>query len=611
MNSVADRHARFLFQDAIERLQQTVGTTNPQQIPHFANSTLKDMYQACREIEIDMRKRRCVRNMARLKLFLDSMHHYHPVVEVLCNGTPYVSWIWGPMKLIFQIASEYPAAIEKLVSVYSRLGEALPRFDKLSEAFRGNSDFQRRMALIISDIVEFHREAYLFFQKKGWKYFFATLWGNFDRRFSGLLDRFSENCRLLEMEASTTSIVEDLHFRRKMEEEIVKTEKERIISQRQEVLKWLNVQDEEQEDALFKLRESIHAHSCDWIQRKDPIKSWMSIMSNQPVMWLTGKPGAGKSVLSSAIANFVRLDRHSTVLYYFCNIQHSQNTKPAYALSTLTAELIRDNTDLASYVYEAYVAKSQPASNFRIKQLLQELLNALPFTRIIVDGVDELDFEQQQQILDDILPLATTNDLKRICKVLISCRNIATTFSRLRKYPTLDLDKQRTFMDASISSYIKSELAKLCSNMQFENHGAQGVFNEMEHELMEKAEGMFLWVNLVICSLKRHHGIVELRKAVRDLPKGLDAMYSRIMAQILHDQDEQLASIVMTTLSWVVHSVRPLKTFELVGTLCLRSDDDASERRACSWEWLFDTCKPLLTESKSGSVQFMHFTTRE
>lgn len=54
-----------------------------------------------------------------------------------------------------------------LVAAYGKISDVLPRFDKLSEAFKGNSEFQRLLALVYSDILDFHREAYSFFRKRG------------------------------------------------------------------------------------------------------------------------------------------------------------------------------------------------------------------------------------------------------------------------------------------------------------------------------------------------------------------------------------------------------------------------------------------------------------
>ncbi len=47
------------------------------------------------------------------------------------------------------------------------IGEAMPRFDKLSVAFRDNDDFQQSLGFFYSDILEFHGRAYKFFRQRG------------------------------------------------------------------------------------------------------------------------------------------------------------------------------------------------------------------------------------------------------------------------------------------------------------------------------------------------------------------------------------------------------------------------------------------------------------
>ena len=46
------------------------------------------------------------------------------------------------------------------------IGEAMPRFDKLSAAFAEDSDFQQILGLFYADILDFHRRAYKFFRRR-------------------------------------------------------------------------------------------------------------------------------------------------------------------------------------------------------------------------------------------------------------------------------------------------------------------------------------------------------------------------------------------------------------------------------------------------------------
>lgn len=43
----------------------------------------------------------------------------------------------------------------------------MPRFDRLSTAFKDDGEFQQVMGLFYEDILEFHRRAYKFFRQRG------------------------------------------------------------------------------------------------------------------------------------------------------------------------------------------------------------------------------------------------------------------------------------------------------------------------------------------------------------------------------------------------------------------------------------------------------------
>ncbi len=47
------------------------------------------------------------------------------------------------------------------------IGEAMPRFDRLSAAFKDDTEFQQVLGLFYADILEFHRRAYKFFRRHG------------------------------------------------------------------------------------------------------------------------------------------------------------------------------------------------------------------------------------------------------------------------------------------------------------------------------------------------------------------------------------------------------------------------------------------------------------
>jgi hypothetical protein len=57
-------------------------------------------------------------------------------------------------------------AFEKLIEAYAKIADMMPRLDRLEHALHNDHNFQNVLALVYSDIVEFHRRAYKFVRKK-------------------------------------------------------------------------------------------------------------------------------------------------------------------------------------------------------------------------------------------------------------------------------------------------------------------------------------------------------------------------------------------------------------------------------------------------------------
>jgi hypothetical protein len=65
-----------------------------------------------------------------------------------------------------QITVDSISAFEKLIEAYGKIADMLPRLDRLGNALVNDHNFQNVLALVYSDIVEFHRRAYKFVRRK-------------------------------------------------------------------------------------------------------------------------------------------------------------------------------------------------------------------------------------------------------------------------------------------------------------------------------------------------------------------------------------------------------------------------------------------------------------
>lgn len=60
----------------------------------FQDTTLMDVSEAVGVVERRLAAKGQSRSLRRIKALLDGLEHYSKAVEVLCNGTPYLPWIW-------------------------------------------------------------------------------------------------------------------------------------------------------------------------------------------------------------------------------------------------------------------------------------------------------------------------------------------------------------------------------------------------------------------------------------------------------------------------------------------------------------------------------------
>lgn len=60
----------------------------------FQSTLLEDVWKAAEEIERAQRQRKSLRNLNRIEPLLLALDRYSKPVEILCNGTPFLPWIW-------------------------------------------------------------------------------------------------------------------------------------------------------------------------------------------------------------------------------------------------------------------------------------------------------------------------------------------------------------------------------------------------------------------------------------------------------------------------------------------------------------------------------------
>jgi hypothetical protein len=79
------------FQEAYENFIRSV---DPVEAARFETITIEDIRETALTIEASQAKRRSLRNLRRIEPLLEALGKYGKTIDVLCNQTPYLAFVW-------------------------------------------------------------------------------------------------------------------------------------------------------------------------------------------------------------------------------------------------------------------------------------------------------------------------------------------------------------------------------------------------------------------------------------------------------------------------------------------------------------------------------------
>ncbi|KAK7949549.1 hypothetical protein PG988_016188 [Apiospora saccharicola] len=597
--------AHNIISDAFHKLEGTIAAGDAR---GFERMTIAEVRSAVLKIEAQLAARQKLRNLRRLLPLFQGMEHYAKVVDVLCNGTPFLPWVWAPITLILRISSEHLEAFDHILSSYAGIADSLKRFGVLNETFAQNEGFQETAAVYYADILEFHKHAYLFVTRSSWKLFFRTSWHRFQRRFDSiigdlkrheaLIDKLSQADHIAEgqqMRQDSAKMLEEIRrWREESSDKLRRDEETQGIKQYNSIVAWLQVDESNQVtifDQLLEESKKYNADTCGWLVKNPKMQLALQHQTNVPLLWVQGAAGTGKSVLSASIVNFMKVSGH-LVVSHFCNYAYPSSTRYDLILRSLLLQLVREDDDLVAHVHENYILAKKVASAPLMERLLHFLLANISkapqetsYVWIVLDGIDECD------------PVTQNKLFKLVNQV--TARNFSPDVSaRLSKKQSISLAEEKEHMNLAIRNYTRERLRGLGVKYAVMNLTDDDI-QELESAITEKADGMFFV-----------HKKKELKTSVHELPAKLSEFYSKIVTQILTKlMDMRSVDRVKCALGWIAFSHRPLKKTELLSALAFSLGDVTIENIAP--QYLLDICATLIEEKPDSRVGFVHSSVKE
>ncbi|MCJ1264100.1 hypothetical protein MMC22_003971, partial [Lobaria immixta] len=320
-------------------------------------------------------------------------------------------------------------------------------------------------------------------------------------------------------------------------------------------------------EQLIQTKGSRVVGTCEWIKSNKLFNSWLH--SRSQLLWLSGGPGKGKTMLSIFLAEELeQTARHSQdilLLQYFCDNKDEKRNTAITIIKGLIFQLLQSRQKLFDYILPSFKIQRESlftGSSFQtLWRIFESMVRdpSLGTTYCVLDGLDECDEASLEVLLRKFAALLSAKTNKSsVChlNLIVVSRDLPDYIPELlSSFPRIRLDPDAdTEINNDIDQFIEVKVDELSEYKKY----PEPLCLHVKEVFRNRAQGTFLWVGIVTKSLEKYKA-TEVEKALDLFPPGLNELYARMLLQI----DIGRRDIAAKILRWVVMAVRPLTLSEL------------------------------------------------
>ena len=127
-------------------------------------ASINDVYDATDKLQAEQAKKGHLRHLSKIEPYLEGLRGYASVIEAFMQAKPEIlALIWGPIKLILQLASTLKQSFDAIINTTADIGVLLPEFQGVAKLFSHNEQIKDVLVLFFKDILDFYLIALKFF----------------------------------------------------------------------------------------------------------------------------------------------------------------------------------------------------------------------------------------------------------------------------------------------------------------------------------------------------------------------------------------------------------------------------------------------------------------
>ncbi|KAJ7266745.1 ankyrin repeat domain-containing protein [Mycena rebaudengoi] len=380
-------------------------------------------------------------------------------------------------------------------------------------------------------------------------------------------------------------------------------ETEHATAERKKIIEWMSLLNFFlRHDDISRTRQ---AGTGVWLLKDTRFENWASRAGS--TLWCYGMPGAGKTVLSSTIVDYLRDKYPSKVGIACAYLNHKEKVlqSPENILAGLWRQLIFGRPVLsgspAHTLYHKHHEKGTRPSVDEVHTLLSSEVAGYSKVYFVIDALDEYPEHQRHILLKHLAELMPKVNLLLTSRPHITPEMFFPNTSALEIRATEE-DICR-YLDAQIQNSFR-----LSKHVQSRPELRQ----EIENQIIRNVDGMFLLAKLHIDFLTIKNTVKAVREALENLPKDLEHTYNEAMDRIeAQSQDDR--NIARRVLIWIANAKQPLSVAELREAIAIEPGTKTLHRDGLLDPDIFlSVCAGLVVINHAdGSVRFIHYTTQD
>ncbi|KAJ2917577.1 hypothetical protein MD484_g2831, partial [Candolleomyces efflorescens] len=381
--------------------------------------------------------------------------------------------------------------------------------------------------------------------------------------------------------AGNMSVYENCNFSR-AEDGSDRTQEDKLF---QRICKWLG-------DVSFN---SIYSESLAkgtegtgmWFIESQAFQRWAE--GDLQILWGTGKPGAGKTILSSIVIDYLRKNfdkrKQTPVIFAYC--RYTEKYSATQVFSSWVKQLLQHDRLNMQHIGQQFLSDESEEPRLTNRQLLQFLsaiASAYERIFIILDGLDEAEENDRQQLLDGIRSLPSN------VHTLIMSRPLMSFEYLVPDAEFLDIQAHNEDIERFVETRI-DEIPTLRAVLR----GKDAAKDQLCAAIKEKSNGMFLVARLQVEALRDCININSLMTTLQELPTGVNDLYLHTLDRI-EAQGPQKALLAKRTFLWMVYASETLQIQELQEALAVSLElETFDEDSIVTEELIHDVCSGLIS----------------